>query len=149
MKLARVNARENLTRARDAFAEMLGPDDGKSLRYFAIHFADAPLYFASSAFLPEWDFDGKRLQDLRGLDDFYPICFSAWAKGSESAVIFCWHKSAEASAIRLSIPYANPRIAEWLIEFSEWPSSILKTSHSAPIGGKQFLVAISNTLRSE
>ncbi|HEY2626414.1 MAG TPA: hypothetical protein VGI41_06655 [Candidatus Udaeobacter sp.] len=95
MRVARLNAQKNLSRARDAFAKLLAPGGEKSLRYFAIHFSDVPVYFASSAFLPEWDFNGNKLQDLSRLDDFYPICFSVWAKGNESAVVFCWHKSAD------------------------------------------------------
>jgi len=94
-RLGRLNARKNLTRAREAFAEMLTPNGAESLRYFGILFGDAPVYLASSASLPEWDFTGGHLQDLSGLDDFYPICFSAWAKANQAAAVFCWHKSAD------------------------------------------------------
>jgi len=94
-RLARLNARKNLVRAREAFAEMLRPSCTESLRYFGILFADEPVYLVSSAFLPEWDFKGRRLQDLSGLDDFYPICFSAWAKANQSVAVFCWHESAD------------------------------------------------------
>jgi hypothetical protein len=96
MRIARLNARENLSRARQLFAQALGTE---RIRYFGIHFADAPMYLASGAFLPEWDFKGDRLQDLSRIEDFKPICFSAWATGDQSAAVFCWHDSADAVCI--------------------------------------------------
>jgi hypothetical protein len=125
-RLARLNARKNLRRAREAFVELVTTDHHHSLRYFCIHFKDAPVYFASVAFLPEWDFDGVRLQDLGHLEDFYPICFSAWAKGGDSAVIFCWHKSADKfckpflDSLRRSKPHRlGNRILGMAFEYAE------------------------------
>src|SRR5690606_15490743 len=48
-----------------------------------------------TAFLPEWDFDGNPLQELDEIEHFHPICFSAWAAGSDACVIFCWHATAD------------------------------------------------------
>jgi hypothetical protein len=95
MRLAHLNARKNLERGRKAFGEMLASEENTSLRYFGAQFEDRPVYFASAAFLPEWDFNGRVLQDLSQLEDFYPICFSAWATKENSAAVFCWHKSAD------------------------------------------------------
>jgi hypothetical protein len=94
-RLGRLNARENLASARKLFTEMLNSDSRKALRYFAILFAEPPKYFCSTAFVPEWDFDGNVLQDLGQLEPFHPICFSAWAAEQRSAVVFCWHESAD------------------------------------------------------
>ena len=60
MQLARINARTNLTNAKNLYASMLSND--QKLRYYAVKFSDAPVYLSSVAFLPEWDFDGRRLQ---------------------------------------------------------------------------------------
>jgi hypothetical protein len=125
-RAARVNARKNYQRARDLFAGMLNPETQNSLRYFGIVFRAAPVYLAAASFLPEWDFNGTQLQDLGGLDDFYPICFSAWAKDGMSAVVFSWHESADhicapfIESLRESRPsrIAN-RVLSMAFEYSE------------------------------
>jgi hypothetical protein len=93
LRLARINARTNLANAKDRYASMLS--DGKPLKYYAIKFADRPVYFNSVAFLPEWDFEGGRLQDLSFITEYKPICFSAWAADDRAAAVFCWHDSAD------------------------------------------------------
>jgi hypothetical protein len=93
MRLARINARTNLADAKDRFAAMLS--DQKLLRYYGVKFEDSPVYLNSVAFLPEWDFDGTRLQDLSFIAEFKPICFSAWAAGNHAAAVFSWHASAD------------------------------------------------------
>lgn len=99
MRLSRLNARENLARARENFGNMLHPDSKESLRYFAALFAEPAMYFASTAFIPEWDFNGRQLQDLRRIEPFNLICFSAWAAGQQSAIVFCWHESADSVCV--------------------------------------------------
>jgi hypothetical protein len=92
---AMLNARENFARARAVFAEMITKREFGDLRFFGLQFNDAPVYTASSMFLPEWGFNGQTLQDLNGLEDYFPICFSAWVANGLSAVVFCWHESAD------------------------------------------------------
>lgn len=92
MQIARRNARLNLTNAKNCYAEMLSNDS--DLRYYAIEFSEPPVYFNSVSFLPEWDFEGKQLQDLSFIADYRPICFSAWAAGDRAVAVFCWHDSA-------------------------------------------------------
>lgn len=94
-RVAMLNARKNYSRARTAFARMVQTRDFADLRYFGLRFDAPPVYVASAAVLPEWDFNGEKLQDLNTLDDFYPICFAAWAAAGMSAVVFCWHASAD------------------------------------------------------
>jgi hypothetical protein len=72
--IARLNARANLREAKNQFAGMIS--DNRDLRYFAIEFDEPPVYFCSVAFLPEWDFEGSRLQDLSLISVFRPMCFS-------------------------------------------------------------------------
>jgi hypothetical protein len=93
MRLARINARTNFANAKDRYALMLS--DEKPLRYYAIRFADTPVYLNSVTFLPEWDFEGARLQDLSYIAEYKPICFSAWAAGNRAAAVFCWHEAAD------------------------------------------------------
>ena len=102
-RLARLNARQNIERARTDHAELLEPEHQSSLRYFALRFRSPPVYFVSTAFLPEWDFQGRRLQDLRGLDDYFILTFSAWAAEKQAAAVFCWHQSAD----RVCIPFID------------------------------------------
>jgi len=94
LQVARVNAQVNLTIARDDYASMLSDD--AQLRYYSLKFDDPPVYLCSVAFLPEWDFEGNRLQDLSFVAEFKPLCFSAWAAGDGAAAVFCWHKTADA-----------------------------------------------------
>jgi hypothetical protein len=91
LRVGRINALANLRATKDQFASML--NDESSLRYYAIEFDKKPVYFCSVAFLPEWDFDGNRLQDLSWIAPFQAICFSAWAKSDCSTAVFCWHDS--------------------------------------------------------
>ena len=93
LKIARINARTNLTNAKNLYTSMLS--DERQLRYYAVKFSDAPVYFNSVAFLPEWDFDGQRLQDLRFIAEFKPISFSAWVANDRAVAVFCWHESAD------------------------------------------------------
>lgn len=92
---AMLNARKNFSRARAVFGEMITKRDFADLRFFGLQFDSAPVYLASCMILPEWDFNGRILQDLSGLDDYFLICFSAWAANGFSAIIFCWHISAD------------------------------------------------------
>lgn len=92
LQLARRNARINLTNAKNCYAEMLRDDS--DLRYYGIEFSEPPVYFNSVSFLPEWDFEGNILQELRFISDYKPICFSAWSAGDRAAAVFCWHVSA-------------------------------------------------------
>lgn len=101
MRLARCNGRANLVKAKGHHAELISNDS--SLRFYCIEFSEPPVYFNSSAFLPEWDFDGQKLQDLNSIDDFKPICFSAWAAGNRAAAVFCWHESAS----RVCVPFID------------------------------------------
>jgi hypothetical protein len=100
-QMARINAQANLKSAKNSYAEMLS--DGSALRFYAVAFAGLPVYLCSVAFLPEWDFDGGRIQDLSFITEYHPICFSAWAAGDRTAAIFCWHKSAD----RVCVPFVN------------------------------------------
>ena len=93
MQLARINARTNLTNAKNLYSAMLSDD--RKLRYYAVNFSDAPVYLNSVAFLPEWYFNGRRLQDLSHIKEYKPICFSAWAADGFAAAVFCWHESAD------------------------------------------------------
>src|ERR1700730_15764365 len=101
MRLARINARTNLADAKDRHAAMLS--DQNLLRYYALKFEDCPVYLNSVTFLPEWDFVGTRLQDLSFIDEYKPICFSAWAAGDCSAAVFSWHASAD----DVCVPFVN------------------------------------------
>lgn len=92
-QIGHINGRMNLQIAKDQFANLL--DDDSDLRYYAVKFSSAPVYFCSAAFMPEWDFAGRRLQYLGSLGEFRPIIFSAWAADDRSAAVFCWHKSAD------------------------------------------------------
>jgi hypothetical protein len=94
-RLGMLNARKNFARARSVFAEMITKRNFTNLRFFGLEFDAPPMYLASSMLLPEWDFNGHNLQDLNTLDDFYPICFFAWAADGRSAAVFCWHSSAD------------------------------------------------------
>jgi hypothetical protein len=94
-RLGMLNARKNFSRARAVFADIITKRDFGQLRFFGLQFSNAPMYMASSMFLPEWDFNGQKLQDLSGLEDYFPICFSAWVANGLSAVVFCWHESAD------------------------------------------------------
>jgi hypothetical protein len=94
LRMARINAQINLANARDTYASML--QDASKLRYYALQFNAPPVYVCSVAFLPEWDFDGCRLQDLGSIEEFKPLCFSAWAAGDNAVAVFCWHESADA-----------------------------------------------------
>ncbi len=93
LRIARINARTNLANAKDEYASMLS--DQKLLRYYAIRFAEAPVYLNSVTFLPEWDFEGGRLQNVSFISEYKSICFSAWVAGDHAAAVFCWHKSAD------------------------------------------------------
>lgn len=101
MRLGRCNARANLLNAKNRHAELISDDS--SLRYYCVEFSEPPVYFNSVAFLPEWDFDGKKLQDLSSIDDFKPICFSAWATKNRAAAVFCWHESAS----QVCVPFVD------------------------------------------
>jgi hypothetical protein len=92
MRIARINARMNLTNTKNQYASMLSNE--RSLRYYAIKFADPPVYLNSVTFLPEWDFEGGRLQDVSFISAYKSICFSGWAAEDHAAAIFCWHESA-------------------------------------------------------
>ena len=94
-RLGMLNARKNFARDRSVFAEMIAKRNFSDLRFFGLQFDAPPMYLASSMLLPEWDFNGRNLQHLSTLDDFYPICFSAWAADGLSAAVFCWHVSAD------------------------------------------------------
>jgi hypothetical protein len=75
-RVGMLNARKNFARARAMFGEMIAKHDFVDLRFFGLQLDKAPVYLASSMFLPEWDFNGHNLQDLSGLDDdYFPICF--------------------------------------------------------------------------
>lgn len=100
-QIARINARTNLANAKNLYASMLS--DERTLRYYAVQFSDAPVYFNSVAFLPEWDFDGQRLQDLSFIKEYKPICFSAWVADGHAAAVFCWHESAD----DICVPFVN------------------------------------------
>jgi hypothetical protein len=102
-RLARLNARRNIERTRIEHAQLLKPEYHRSLRYFAIRFDSAPVYFASTAFLPEWDFHGRRLQNLSGLEDYVILTFSAWAAERQAAAVFCWHESAD----KVCVPFID------------------------------------------
>jgi hypothetical protein len=101
VQLARRNARINLTNAKNCYSEMLSDDS--ELRYYGIEFSESPVYFNSVSFLPEWDFEGTRLQDLGFISDYKPICFSAWAAGERAVAVFCWHNSAS----HICIPFID------------------------------------------
>ena len=70
-------------------------DDQSELRYYGVTFSDRPVYLNVAAFLPEWDFEGKRLQDFGYIAPYHLICFSAWVAGDRATAVFCWHKSAD------------------------------------------------------
>jgi hypothetical protein len=125
-RLAMVNARKNFSRARSVFMEMITKRNFAELRFFGVQFDAPPVYLASSMLLPEWDFNGCILQDLSTFDDFYPICFSAWAADGLSAAIFCWHVSADhicrpfIDSLREARPDRVPdRILSMAFEYSE------------------------------
>jgi hypothetical protein len=125
-RLAMLNARKNFAKARGVFAKMITKGNSTDLRFFAVQFADPPMYVASAMLLPEWDFLGQQLQDLQTLDDFYPVCFSAWAAGGSAAAIFCWHVSADhvcrpfIDSLRKAKPHRlADRILAMAFEYSE------------------------------
>lgn len=93
MHLARINARMNLVATKDRYWTML--TDQGALRYYGVTFEQAPMYLNSVAFLPEWDFEGRRLQNVGFIADYLPICFSAWAAEDRAAIVFSWHESAD------------------------------------------------------
>jgi hypothetical protein len=101
MRIARINARTNLANAKDQYASMLSHDE--PLRYYGITFTDPPVYLNSVTFLPEWDFEGTRLQNLSFIAEYKPICFSAWVAGGRAAAVFCWHESAD----EICVPFVD------------------------------------------
>jgi hypothetical protein len=133
--IARLNARANLREAKSQFAGLLS-DDG-DLRYYAIEFAEPPVYFCSVAFLPEWDFQGSRLQDLSFISVFRPMCFSAWAIENRSVVVFCWHKSGD----EVCEPFVNSLRRSnhlvWPTAFFQWRLRCRITSCFVATGGNQ------------
>lgn len=123
-QMARLNAKANLLNAREQYASMM--TDDTQLRYYAVQFAGAPVFMCSVAFLPEWDFEGRQLQDLQYIAEYKPLCFSAWATGNQAAAVFCWHKSADnicepliASLRRIPHNYLANRILSMAFEVSE------------------------------
>jgi hypothetical protein len=90
VRLGRVNARLNLALAKDRYAAILSTQS--ELRYYGIKFSAPPVYCNTVAFLPEWDFEGQKLQDLSFIAEYKPICFSAWVADGKAAAIFCWHR---------------------------------------------------------
>ena len=120
------NARQNLRRAWSQFGEAVESTSPDELRYHALLFSHAPVYLASAAFLPEWDFDGTLLQDLNNLREFHGISFSSWAASDKAAAVFCWHQSCDS----ICLPFINSlhtiektmvanRILAMAFEFSE------------------------------
>ena len=93
LKLARLNARQNLASAKTAYSSMLS--EHGPVRYYAVKFSGQPKYFCSVAFQPEWDFEGRPLQVLDSIKDYKSICFSAWAAEESPIAVYCWHKSAD------------------------------------------------------
>lgn len=91
-QMARRNALVNLLEAKSLYSQLIADDS--DLCYYALEFCDPPVYFCSVSFLPEWDFEGKQLQDSRFMASYKPICFSAWATKNHAVAVFCWHKSA-------------------------------------------------------
>jgi len=91
-QLARYNSRTNLLQAKKIFEGLLSDDT--PLRFYCIEFSEPPVYLNSVAFLPEWDFEGRQLQDLSSIAEYKPVCFSAWAANNHATAVFCWHESA-------------------------------------------------------
>jgi hypothetical protein len=71
---------------------MINGSSFSELRSFTIVFEQAPVYFGSGAFLPEFDFEGGLLQDLGYCGKFVGLSFSVWEAKGQSVVVFCWHK---------------------------------------------------------
>ena len=94
-KIGMENAKRNLQLAWERFGHMVTTGDLSALRYFAVRFDFAPDYLASTAFLPEWDFEGNQLQNLDEIESFYGLAFSVWAANDDSAAVLCWHESAD------------------------------------------------------
>jgi len=94
-RLGLQNGRENLAREWRLFGRILKEKVLEDLKYFAVEFEHVPLYFASAAFAPEWDFEGNLLQDLGGRGVYHGIAFSAWATERNSVAVFCWNRSAD------------------------------------------------------
>lgn len=139
LRMGRINAQINLMNARNAYCSMIS--DATQLRYYAVEFTSPPVCLCSVAFLPEWDFEGRCLQDLRFVEEFKPICFSAWVSGDRAAAVFCWHESADSictpfvdSLRRIPRDRIANRILAMTFEFSEnvvfredWWESIAET----------------------
>lgn len=120
------NAIYNLRRAWRQFAEAVESTSQDKLRYYALLFSRAPVYLASAAFLPEWDFDGALLQDLNDLREFQGISFSSWAACDKAAAVFCWHQSCDSicqpfikSLHAIEKTMVADRILAMAFEFSE------------------------------
>ncbi len=91
-QIARHNSRANLLQAKELFTKAL--TDNMPLCFYCVEFSEPPVYLNSVAFLPEWDFECNRLQDLNSITEYKPICFSAWAAYNHATAVFCWHESA-------------------------------------------------------
>ena len=102
-KLGLENAKKNLRTAWENFGQMVTTGDLSSLRYFAARFDFIPPYLASTAFLPEWNFEGNRLQNLDEIEEFHGLAFSAWAANEDSTAVLCWHESAD----KICIPFVQ------------------------------------------
>lgn len=87
------NGRRILLDAWQTYSRIVTTASSDDLHYYAILFESAPVYFATVGFLPEWDFNGKVLQDIGCIEVFKGITFSSWAAGNNAAAVFSWHKS--------------------------------------------------------
>jgi hypothetical protein len=91
MKLGATNARRNLISTKVRFEEAMRSGEFSRCHYYAVEFDEAPVYMASSAFPPEWDFSGKRVQDLSEIGRTWSLSFSAWAFGGRAVALYAWH----------------------------------------------------------
>jgi hypothetical protein len=78
------------------FGNMVKASVTSGLRYWAAEFDAPPEIFASTAAFPEWDCEGRRIQDLQRLRNLNPVAFSAIAAGPHALAVLCWHESGNA-----------------------------------------------------
>lgn len=92
------------------------------VRAHVIEFADILPIACSGAFLPEKDFEGRRLQNLSELEKVLDIlCFSIFVSENRSYAVFTWVQGSDASCsqfISSLKTVANERLFPVLVQFS-------------------------------
>lgn len=94
LKVGTENGLKPLLKKKDVFDSILRNEKFHEIRYVVLECGDSPNISFSGLLYPEFDFQGKALQDLSELGkNFSLITFCSAPTKSGWAVIFSWHES--------------------------------------------------------